>query len=419
MKIAIAGMTHLGVCTSVAAAQRGLEVVCFDTDQSRVDSLSKGHFDPAEPQIGDALRSQALSLTWTDDLSHLSSCEIVLIAIDTVLNPDGSNDDSEVKRLALLADSVVPEDTPLVIMSQVEPGFTRSLSTRRTAYYLMETLVFGRGLERALHPERFTVGSPTPEAELPIPLKLYLEQSGCPVIVMSLESAELSKLAANYVLAANLTASNALAAIAEKIGASWTDVEGSLRLDERIGAKAYISAGPGIGGTNIPRDVLGIRRIAGEQGVSSYLSDAMLLESEVARSWVLERVQAVMSRSQVSTLAILGIAYKPGTMVTIGGVGLLLVEELSNVIRIVTYDPDGASLPREFLSRIEVAADEKAALSSAEVVVLGNSHPVLVDLLHRHLLQNVEVHVIDPFRSLDLSDVPRPERIVQFGVGGR
>lgn len=171
-------MTHLGVCTSVAAAQRGLEVVCFDTDQSRVNSLSKGHFDPAEPHIGDALRSKALSLTWTDDLSHLSSCEIVLIAIDTVLNPDGSNDDSEVKRLALLADSVVPEDTPLVIMSQVEPGFTRSLSTRRTAYYLMETLVFGRGLERALHPERFTVGSPTPEAELPVPLKLYLEQSG-------------------------------------------------------------------------------------------------------------------------------------------------------------------------------------------------------------------------------------------------
>ena len=419
MKIAIAGMTHLGVCTSVAAAQRGLEVVCFDTDQSRVNSLSKGHFDPAEPHIGDALRSKALSLTWTDDLSHLSSCEIVLIAIDTVLNPDGSNDDSEVKRLALLADSVVPEDTPLVIMSQVEPGFTRSLSTRRTAYYLMETLVFGRGLERALHPERFTVGSPTPEAELPIPLKLYLEQASCPVIVMSLESAELSKLAANYVLAANLTASNALAAVAEKIGASWTDVEGSLRLDERIGSKAYISAGPGIGGTNIPRDVLGIRRIAGEQGVPSYLSDAMLLESEVARSWVLERVQAVMSLSEVSVLAILGIAYKPGTMVTTGGVGLFLVEELGGTIRIVAYDPDGASLPRKLLSQIEFAVNEEVALSSAEVVVLSNAHPVLVDLLQRHLLQNVDVHVIDPFRALDVRDAPRPERILQFGVGGR
>ena len=412
-------MTHLGVCTSVAAAQRGLEVVCFDTDQSRVNFLSEGHFDPAEPHIGDALRSEALSLTWTDDVSYLSSCEMVLIAIDTVLNPDGSNDDSEVRRLALLADSVVSEGTPLVVMSQVEPGFTRSLGTLHPAYYLMETLVFGRGFERALHPERLTVGSPTPEAELPAPLKLYLEQFGCLVLVMSLESAELSKLAANYVLAANLSAANALAAVAERIGASWTDVEESLRLDERIGSKAYISAGPGIGGTNIPRDVLGIRRIAGEQGVSSYLSDAMLFESEVARGWVLERVQAVMSSSEVSTLAILGIGYKPGTMVTIGGVGLLLVEELSNVIRIVTYDPDGASLPRKLLSQIEVAPNEEVALSSAEVVVLGNNHPVLVDLLHRHLLQNVEVHVIDPFRSLDVSEVPRPERIVQFGVGGR
>ena len=411
-------MTHLGVCTAVAAAENGHEVVCLDPSPTRIDALTLGLFDPAEPEIGELLKDNRLGLIWTSDSTELLSCQLVVVAVDTVLQSDGLNDQTEVRDLFRLADRTVSEEVPIVIMSQVEPGFTRSLGSRKNIFYIMETLIFGRGLERARYPERLTVGSSTPRTPLPDPLLWYLEDFRCPVLVMSFESAELCKLAANYVLAATLTASNTLAQVAEKTRANWSDIEESLRFDERIGANAYISAGPGIGGSNIPRDVLGIRDIEHNTGLSSDFSTAILRESEYARSWTIRKITDLLAQSPSPVLAILGTSYKAGTQVSRGGVSRLVAETFAGVHEIVAFDPESAPLPSHINPQVEIVRSASMALAKADIVLLGNRHPELVASIQDLSSQLGHAYVIDPYRALDRNRFEHPDRVLQFGVGG-
>src|SRR5262249_28035441 len=152
----------------------------------------------------------------------------------------------------------------LVILSQVQPGYTRALRQRLddvlgckeiSLYYQVETLVFGRAVERALKPERFMVGCGDPARPLPASYQELLAAFGCPILPMCYESAELSKIAINVFLTASVTATNTLAEICEHIGADWAEIVPALRLDKRIGPFAYLSPGLGLAGGNLERDL--------------------------------------------------------------------------------------------------------------------------------------------------------------------
>src|SRR6185295_6857324 len=127
----------------------------------------------------------------------------------------------------------------LVLMSQVPPGFCRTLATRLDPrlrlFYQVETLVFGNAVARAIHPERFMTGCANPKEGLPDVLRNYLEAFGCPILPMRFESAELCKIAINCFLVSSVTTSNTLAEICENTGADWYEIAPALRLDKRIG----------------------------------------------------------------------------------------------------------------------------------------------------------------------------------------
>lgn len=165
---------------------------------------------------------------------------------------------------ALMARTIddTPAEVPIVVISQVPPGWTRKWSMLRpNIFYQQNTLIMSCAAERALHPERFVVGCAYPAASVWMPAAYvqYLLAFGCPIIQMSYESAELSKLAINYLLAAQIEAANVLDAIARKVGADWGEMTLGLRLDARIGPNAYIT--PGIVGGHLTRDVRTIERL--------------------------------------------------------------------------------------------------------------------------------------------------------------
>ena len=420
MKIGIAGLTHLGVCLSIAAHYWGSEVVAFDTKPERVGDIRASRFDPAEPGVVDFLSERDSRYVVTDDSRVLRDCDLVLIAVDTLLHDTGENDDAEVAELLRSVAAVVPSSTPIVIASQVRPGFTRAQqSVHPELYYFMETLIFGRGIERARFPERYIIGTAQPQTALPTNLSAYLDLAGCPVHVMSYESAELTKLSANFFLAANIAAANSLAELAESLGADWRDIEPALREDRRIGQHSYISPGPGIGGANLTRDLLGIQAMAEARGVNADLARGLLKHSDHMRDWTMRVLIRLRDVQQIKRLWILGVAYKPGTTSTRGSAGRALVEALEPAVDMLIHDPLAQLPTRPEGSRAAVALSVEQVLAECDVVVVTTPWPEYAPLLQRSLDGAEGPVVVDPYRLIDqVGSSDRPSRVFQLGVAG-
>ena len=420
MRVAVAGLTHLGVCLSVAAHEWGVDVVAFDVDSQRVANAKAAEFDPAEPGVVDFLREVGDRYVITEESYELQDCGVVVIAVDTELQETGENDDSEVSELLRIVADSVPASTPIVLASQVRPGFTRAhREIHSELYYFMETLVFGRGIERAQFPERYIIGSPQPEVPLPAGLRDYLALAGCPVHVMSYESAELTKLSANVVLAASITAANSLAELAESVGADWREMEPALREDSRIGQQSYISPGLGIGGANLARDLLGIEALAEARGVNASFARALLEHSNHMRDWTMRVVTRLRQERSIQQLGILGLSYKPGTTSIRGSAGQLLVEALESAIDVLVYDPKAALPARPADSRASIVNSIEQIIAECDVVVVATPWPEFAPYLRESLGSDLGPIVVDPYRQVDKSWARNScSRLVQLGVSG-
>jgi UDPglucose 6-dehydrogenase len=145
-------------------------------------------------------------------------------------------------------------DVPVVLVSQVPPGTTREWAAGRpNVFYQVDTVIVNRAVARAYAPEQFIVGCSDPSAPLPLAYQEYLAVHDCPVLQMSYESAEVAKLAINYVLSKQIEAACDLAAVSAAVGADYADVERALRNDARIGPHAYLR--PGRTNQHLQRDV--------------------------------------------------------------------------------------------------------------------------------------------------------------------
>jgi UDPglucose 6-dehydrogenase len=187
------------------------------------------------------------------------TCDLMMVAPDV----EDHDDLSSVRTYMNAAVDLLPARLPVVLVSQVPPGFIRPYSRRRSnLFYQVDTIIMNRALERATMPERFVVGCARPHDNLHPDYYTYLTAFNCPIVKMSYESAELSKLAINYYLAKQIETTNALAAVARHVGADWDEMAPGLRLDARIGPHAYIR--PGEPGGHLPRDIRTVERLLGE-----------------------------------------------------------------------------------------------------------------------------------------------------------
>ena len=130
---------------------------------------------------------------------------------------------------------------------------------KKLLYYQVETLIFGKSLDRALNPERIIIGCNESNSKIKNSYLKYLKRFNCPIIKMSYESAELTKIAINIFLASSITTTNVLSEICSTIGANWEEIKPALKLDSRIGPKAYLKPGLGISGGNIERDIMSLK----------------------------------------------------------------------------------------------------------------------------------------------------------------
>jgi UDPglucose 6-dehydrogenase len=400
--IAYAGMTHLGLCSAVAAASKGFSTLGFDTDADLVGKLDAGMLPVVEPDLDGLLRDNRTCIQFTANPTRLRQCDLIYVAPDVPTDDSGKSDLAGLDRLLELVLGHARPDAVIVVLSQVPPGYTRARQRPgRVICYQVETLVFGRAVERATKPERFIVGVPEAVRPLPRQLETFLLAFGCPILPMRFESAELTKISINCCLVATVSVANTLAELCEHIGADWSEIAPALKLDRRIGAHSYLAPGLGLAGGNLERDLATITRFSEEYGTDAGVIRAFVANSAHRRDWVLRTLhEALLAQVPRASLAILGLAYKENTHSVKNSPALALIRNLSPW-PIKTYDP---VVPASAASH-PAATGAKSALEAAQGVdalAIMTPWPEFRTLSCTELAKTMRGSlVVDPYRMLD------------------
>jgi UDPglucose 6-dehydrogenase len=405
--IGFAGLSHLGLNYSLATAAKGFDVVAYDPDATLTARCDAGEFSIEEPGFLELFAQNRARICYTSDKTALAKCELVFYSLDV---PTNDRNESDLSSLTALIHATAPhlsQGAVAVVLSQVPPGYMRQLTTgmRKLStadfYYQVETLIFGRAIERALHPERFIVGAHDPRLSLPAPLQAWQAAFECPVLVMRFESAELAKIAINLFLVSTVATTNTLAEICEAIGADWNEIVPALRLDRRIGPHAYLTPGLGIAGGNLERDLIAIQALAARHGTEAGTVSAWQRNSAHRRSWALSHLErAFPDKSNRPVVAVWGLAYKADTHSTKNSASLELLRALPGY-RIQAHDP-AAQIDRAEFSHVSVLDSPLTAVEGADALVVMTPWSSYASISPRELQNRLRGRVIiDPYAVLD------------------
>ena len=413
--IGFVGLSHLGIVSSIATAAQGFDVVAFDPRDGVAEALNAGRIPVQEPGLGELIAEHRSRIRYTDCPEDVSQCALIFFTLDVPTDEKNRSDLADLQRLVANISSQAADGATLVVMSQVHPGFCRSLervigeSARHLRlFYQVETLVFGNAVERALHPERYIVGCGEDagrgedSAGIPRLYREFLDAFHCPVLTMRYESAELCKIAINCFLVSSVSTTNMLAEICEKIGADWLEIASALRLDKRIGPHAYLSPGLGIAGGNLERDLVTVQNLAAERGTDAGLVSVWQHASARRKEWALRVLyeEGLLDRTRQSPLAVWGLAYKQDTHSTKNSPSIALIQSLCSY-QIQAYDPvvrvDTAEFPHvaAFPSALDAArgADALAIMTPWREFSLAPLPELRTRMRGAHLL--------DPYGVLD------------------
>jgi UDPglucose 6-dehydrogenase len=403
--IGYAGMTHLGLVSASAAAAQGFRTIAFDADATLIGRLQRGALPVSEPGLPELIARHKRDLAFAADVAALGECDVVYVAVDVPTDDRGQSDLEPIRAMVERVWPRLADKALLVILSQVPPGYTRALPLPADRlYYQVETLVFGRAVERATKPERFIVGCADPRQPLAPSLKSFLDSFACPILPMAYESAELAKISINFCLVASITVANTLAEVCERVGADWSDIAPALKLDKRIGQGAYLNPGLGIAGGNLERDLRTIVQIGEAKNTDVSVVKAWLANSAHRKdwSWQVLRDQVLRDRAPNADptvqIAVLGLAYKENTHSTKNSPSLALLEHLRGM-SVKVHDPVVSATVAPWTT---AAADPLAAAEGADVLVIATPWPQYRDLKPADLARVMRGRaLLDPYRVLD------------------
>lgn len=406
--IGFAGLSHLGIIYSAATIAKGFPVVAFDARPGLALEISNGHFPVSEPGLEQLVAENRALVSYTDDVSALAACGLIFVALDIATDENNNSDLRPLEALLQKLFERASKNTTLVILSQVPPGFCRNLYSRLrtdlTLFYQVETLVFGNAVERAVHPERYMVGSAEPNSAIPDLYRQFLKAFNCPLLMMRYESAELCKIAINCFLVSSVTTSNTLAEVCEKIGADWSELVPALRLDSRIGPHAYLNAGLGIAGGNLERDLVTIRNLAAEHGTDAGVVKAWQDNSTYRKDWVLRNLfmQGLLTHGGETILGIWGVSYKVDTHSIKNSPSIALMQAL-NEFNIQAYDPAARWNPLDYAG-VKTCDSALDAAKGADALVVMTPWKEFSQVSLEHVRQAMRGRdVLDPYGALDES----------------
>jgi UDPglucose 6-dehydrogenase len=416
--VGFAGMTHLGIVSATAVAAKGFPVICYDPDSSLTSALAIGSLPIVEPGLPELLAANGSRQRFSDQIAHLSECDIVYIAPDVPTDDTGKSDLTGIRRLIEAVAKVLGPDSIMVILCQVPPGFTRGLRHLPPArlYYQVETLVFGRAVERATQPERYIIGCASPDQPLDKRLSRLLDAFSCPILPMRYESAELAKISINMCLVASISVANTLAELCEKLGADWSEITPALKLDRRIGQYSYLAPGLGIAGGNLERDLATVERLAAEYATDASIVRAWIQNSRHRRDWAARTIRtALLDSKPEATIAVWGLAYKENTHSIKNSPSVATIAQLKGA-RVQAHDPSVKDSAVGQL-KIERFSDPLRAARDADALMILTPWPEYRDIRPEDIARVLAGRiVIDPYSVLEQKEAEH-SKLIHYTLG--
>jgi UDPglucose 6-dehydrogenase len=383
VRIAILGTGHVGLITGTALASLGHDVVGMDLSAEKVAMLQRGEAPFHEPDLDDLLRQGLESGRLRFTTSVKEAVEDAAVAFICVGRPPVGQGDRSLTAVEGAVRELAEAATPgivLVVKSTVPPGTTARIQevVRRTRPDLdfstvssPEFLREGHAVEDTLRPDRLVVGSDDARG-FAVLRELYapILAAGHPMIETDPRTAELSKLASNAFLATKISFANALARVAELADADVDGVTAIMGADPRIGT-AFLGAGMGFGGYCLPKDIVTLEKFAGRLGYDFGILREAVRVNEEALAAVTRKVEEAVWNLEGKKVALLGIAFKPGTDDIRGAPALALASALRQEGAVVTaFDPMAGASAADEDPELILAPDAYAAAEGADCVVI-------------------------------------------------
>lgn len=384
MHIAVIGTGYVGLVTGACFAEFGVDVTCVDVIEEKIEKLKSGVIPIYEPGL-DKLVDKNLAngrLHFTTDITEaVEKAEVVFLAVGTPPLPDGSPDMSFYFKAAVDVAKAMNGYKVLVTKSTVPVGTGKKLR-ELVNENLPEPMEFGvasnpeflregAAIEDFMRPDRVVIGSNEARAidvmkELYRPL--YLIET--PIVITSLEAAELIKYASNAFLATKITFINEIANLCDAIGCDVHDVAKGMGMDNRIGRK-FLHPGPGYGGSCFPKDTRALTTVADQFGVETLIVDAVIEANDRQRKAMIPKIKKLVGDLNGQKIAILGLSFKPETDDMRESPAVDIIKALiGEGASIRAYDPVAMDEARHILNGIEFASDEYDAIAGADALVI-------------------------------------------------
>ena len=390
MKITVFGTGYVGLVTGVCFAEMGNTVTCVDIDQKKVDGLREGRSPIYEPGLDQLLQEniKANRIQFTTDYNEgIAKSEIIFIAVGTPPREDGSAD---LKYVVQVAETIAEymNDYKLIVTKSTVPVGTykklkavmeNTLSGRNVQFGFdlasnPEFLREGCAIEDCLKPSRVVVGVESSKAKETLE-NLYQPflKNGNPFLSMDPASSEMTKYAANAMLATKISLMNEFSRVCDHVGADIEAVRKGIGSDPRIGPH-FIYAGVGYGGSCFPKDVSALVRTGNELHESLQILKAVEETNELQRRRFIEKIEQKLPPQSPKVLSVWGVAFKPGTDDIREAPALDIIEHfVSHGYRVNVFDPVAAENAKSYFENSDLIRfydDQYLALEGAAALVI-------------------------------------------------
>jgi UDPglucose 6-dehydrogenase len=384
MKIAVVGTGYVGLVLGACLAENGNDVICIDKDEAKVRQLRRGVMPIYEPGLEEMVRRNRAEkrLEFTKDLARsVRAANIVFIAVGTPQHEDGSADLTHVLAVAreiahamngykvIVDKSTVPVGTAAKVRDVIRRETSHPFSVVSNPEFLKQ----GAAVDDFLKPDRVVIGVEDGKAEQ-LMRELYapFTRTGAPIMVMDCASAELSKYAANAILATRISFMNEVANVAEAVGANVDHVRRAIGSDRRIGA-SFLFPGIGFGGSCFPKDIKALIKFAGDKGYEFQTLKAVDRVNEAQKVRFISKLESHFGSLKGRTVAIWGLAFKPRTDDMREAPAIPLIQRLLDAkAKVQAFDPQAHhAAARIFGKKITLAKNSYAALKGADALVIA------------------------------------------------
>ncbi|MCA1585604.1 MAG: UDP-glucose/GDP-mannose dehydrogenase family protein [Acidobacteria bacterium] len=383
MKIAVVGTGYVGLVVGACLAETGNDVICVDKDEAKVRGLRRGKIPIYEPGLEELVKRGKSEgrLTFTTDLvKAVKASQVIFIAVGTPQGEDGAADVQHVLAVArdvakamdgfrvVVNKSTVPVGTAARVREVVRRETTHPFSVVSNPEFLKQ----GAAVDDFMKPDRVIVGAEDSRgADIMVALHKPFTRTGAPIMVMDCASAELSKYAANAMLATKISFMNEVANVCELFGADVDFVRQAVGSDRRIGS-SFLFPGVGYGGSCFPKDVKALVRFSADKKYDFKILQAVDSVNELQKRALVKKLEAHFGSLKGRTIGVWGLAFKPKTDDMREAPAVVIINALVDKgAKVQAFDPEAMKVAKRiFGNKVSYATKSYEALRGSDALVI-------------------------------------------------